>query len=394
MSLTEGTGANSSPGSTALGELLTFFGNVADFAAGASPEEGKRVASLAACMARQAGLPQDACDALYFAARLRNAGALGNPAFAKGEPLPERAQMMSRWDVPAEGARICERIAALPPATADIVRWQSEAWDGTGFPDRLRWSGIPRTAQLLHISKTYVSMDDPDEALSVITAQSGRAYAPEQVRTFTMWFHTHGGEIEELPVPHAALAADKTTAEVLLALLSERIDAHNGTPGRAQRIAARVHDVARASGLPEHEARLASHAALLFAAGELRSEDLEASQFDPLSRLGLEPRAKSAMTAASLIAPCTFLNELAPVIRSRAEWYDGTGSPDGLRRDAIPKAARILAAAIAYDTLDETYHNRITEDRVAPMIRMETAAGTQFDPETIRALAEVARARA
>jgi HD-GYP domain-containing protein (c-di-GMP phosphodiesterase class II) len=65
-----------------------------------------------------------------------------------------------------------------------------------------------------------------------------------------------------------------------------------------------------------------------------------------------------------------------------------------LRHDAIPKASRILAAAIAYDTLDESYHTRITEDRVAPMIRMQTAAGTQFDPDTIHALAEAVKTRA
>jgi response regulator RpfG family c-di-GMP phosphodiesterase len=345
-------------------------------------------------MARQAGLSQADCDALYFAARLRNAGALGNPAFAKGEPLPERALMMARWDVPAEGARICERIAALPAAAADIVRWQFESWDGTGFPDQLRWSGIPKAAQLLHIAQAYVAIADPDEALTAITAESGRTYAPEQARTFTMWFHMNGGEIEPLAVPHAALAGDKTSPADLLALLAERIDAHNGTPGRAQRIARRVEQVARAIGMSGDHLQLLMYGSLLFAAGELGSEELESSQFDALSRLGLEPRARSAAAAASLISACPFLKDVAPVVRARAEWYDGTGAPDALRHESIPRGARVLAAVIAYDAIDEAFHSRITEDRVAPMRRMETAAGTQFDPDTIRALAEVVKAHA
>jgi response regulator RpfG family c-di-GMP phosphodiesterase len=378
----------------ALGELLTFFGIVADFAAGASPQDGERVASLATGMALQGRLSQEDCDALYFAARLRNAGALGNEAFAKGEPLPERASRMARWDVPAESARICERIAALPVATADIVRWQAESWDGTGFPDQLRWSGIPKPAQLLHIAESFVSIADPDEALAAITAESGRTYAPEHARTFTTWFHTTGGEIAPLPVPYAALASEKTASDEILALLAQRIDAHNGTPGRAQRIAATVQEIGRAMALTAQELQASACAALLFAAGELGSEELNASQFDPLSRLGIELRAQSAVAAESLIAACPSLNDVAPLVRARAEWYDGTGAPDALRHDAIPKGAQILAVAIAYDALSEAYHTRITEERLAPMSRMETAAGTQFDPVTVRALAEVVKARA
>lgn len=378
----------------ALGELLMFFGSVADFAAGASAEDGERIASLADGMARQAGLAQEECDALYFAARLRNAGALGNPAFAKGEPLPERTLTMARWDVPADGARICEQIAALPAETAEVVRWQAECWDGTGFPDQLRWSGIPKTAQLLHIAQAFVEIADPDEALSAITAESGRTYAPEQARTFTMWFHMHGGEIELAALPHAALAAGKTTPDSILALVAQRIDAHNGTPGRAHRIAALVQDIGRICDMAEPELRAATYAALLFAAGELRSEELEASQFDPLSRLGLERRAASAAAAASLIETCRFLKDVVPIVRARAEWYDGTGAPNALRHESIPKGARILAAAIAYDALDEAYRSRITEDRVAPITRMGAVAGTQFDPDTIRALSEVVKTHA
>jgi response regulator RpfG family c-di-GMP phosphodiesterase len=394
MSLTEGTGANSSPGSAALGELLTFFGSVADFAAGASPEDGERIASLAAAIGRHAGLPQADCDALYFAARLRNAGALGNAAFAKGDPLPERALTMARWDVPPDGARICERIGALPRSTADMVRWQAEAWDGTGFPDQLRWSGIPKAAQLLHIAETYVAIPDPDEALTAITTESGRTYAPDAARSFTMWFHTSGGDVDPIPIPGAALIAEKTTPDDIVTLLAERVDAHNGTPGRAQRIAARVQDVGRATGLQQRELELLRYAALLFGIGDVPSGQLESSQFDALARLGIESRARSAVSAALLIEACPFLSDVAPIVRARAEWYDGTGAPHALRHDAIPAGAQILAASIAYDTLYETYHSRITEDRVAPVSRMETAAGTQFDPATVRALAEVVKAHA
>ena len=394
MSTAKGSSGSSSPESVALGQVLTFFGAVADYAAGAVANEGERVAWLAASMAQLAGMPQDDLDALYFAARLRNAGALGNVAFAKGEQLAERALTMQRWDIPADGARICERIAALPTGTPDLVRWQAEAWDGTGFPDQLRWSGIPRAAQLLHIASVYAAVPDPDEALSAITSESGRAFAPEQVRTFILWFHTSRGEIGPRDVPYRALDTARSSPEQILDLLAERVDAHNGTPKRAQRIAALAADIADELGFDLAERRTVRTAAQLFGVGEIRAPQLEAQQFDPLARLGIETRAHHAIAAEHLAAQCEYLAAIAPVLRARAEWYDGTGGPDRLRHSAIPRASEILAVAIAFDALNEAYRSRITEERALPVVRLETAAGTQFDPQTVRALANAIKARA
>jgi response regulator RpfG family c-di-GMP phosphodiesterase len=393
MTLAEGTGSSSSPESVALGEVLAFFGMVADYAAGGAPQAGDRIASLAVAMGKLGGVPQDELDALFFAARLRNIGALGNPAFAKGEALSERELTMHRWDIPAGGARMCERIAALPEACADIVRWQAECWDGTGYPDELRWSGIPKAAQLLSIAGAFVSIPDAEEALTAITTEGGRRFAPEQVRTFIMWFHTYGGEIEPAAMPHGALKGGRTTPLEIIETLSSQVDAHNGTPGRGPRIARCAEAIGRHCGYDAATLRQVTLASLLFGIGELRAPELESSQFDPLSRLGIETRAEHAVIAAGLAAQCGYLADVAPVLRARAEWYDGTGAPDGLRHDAIPRAANILSAAIAYDAIDEAFRSRITQERMLPSLRMESVAGTQFDPQVVRALAELVKAR-
>ncbi len=394
MSLSEGTGGSSSPESVALGEVLAFFGAVADYAAGAAPGESERAAAVAAGIAKIAGLPQSDVDALYFAALLRNAGAIANAAFAKGEPLSERERAMVAWDVPAESARICGRIASLPEGVADTVRWQAECWDGTGYPDQLRWSGIPKIAQLLHIALAYASIADPEEALSEISMGSGRAFAPAHTSEFVTWFHTFGGDAEPIAAPYYALHANRTSPEDLIALLSERVDAHNGTPGRAQRVARRTSDLAAQLGCNDAAQRQAGLAATLFGIGELGSPNLESAQFDALARLGIETRAKHAVAAANLVEQCGYLSDVAPVLRARAEWYDGSGAPDGLRHGAIPRAAQLLAVAIAYDAIDEAYRSRITEERTLPIVRVETVSGTQFDPAVVRALSEVVRARA
>jgi response regulator RpfG family c-di-GMP phosphodiesterase len=393
MSLAEGTGANSSPEPVALGEVLTLFGRVCDHAAGVPPDEGDRVASLAMTMASLAGLTQEDSSALYFAARLRNAGVLGNRAFAKGDALADRDSMMERWKVPAHGARLCERILALPPGTADIVRWQAECWDGTGYPDQLRWTGIPKAAQLLHIAQSFAGAVDAEEALSAITFESGRSFAPEQTHTFVIWFHTYGGEIGSIEPPYEALRSGVVAKEDVLTLLSERLDDHNGVPGRAERIASHAQQIGAALQFSAQELEQMLVAARLFAIGELRVEGIDSSQFDPLARLGVQSRAAEAAIAAELLQAYPATAAAASIVRARAEWYDGTGAPKGLRQSEIPRTAQALALATAFEAIDRTYHTRIGANRTLPIVRIETAAGTQFDPLVVRALTEIVRAR-
>jgi hypothetical protein len=43
--------------------------------------------------------------------------------------------------------------------------------------------------------------------------------------------------------------------------------------------------------------------------------------------------------------------------------------------------------------MDEAFRSRITEERTLPIVRLETASGTQFDPAVVRALSGIVKAR-
>jgi HD domain len=350
MSFPEGSGGSSRPQAVALGEVLSFFGSVADYAAGVCADQGKRVASLAVALGRLAGLDNEHCDALYFAARLRNAGVLGNPVYAKGDrAVSGRDMITARWDVPAQSARFCERLRCLPRAACDDVRWQAENWDGTGYPDQLRWMGIPLSAQLLHIATAFVASSDADEPLSILSSQSGRTFGPQASRTFVMWFHAFEGAIELVDPPHDVLDTTATTALDALDAIAEHVDLHNGMPGRSRRMAERSEAIARALAFSPDEVRQAKIASLVYGVAELCGSDLEAAQ---------------------LIAQCPFLSHVAPVIEARHEAY---GTPS-------PRASRVLAVSVAYDV-------------PADADRVERGSGTQFDPQVVHALLEVLKAR-
>jgi diguanylate cyclase (GGDEF)-like protein len=84
-----------------------------------------------------------------------------------------------------------------------------------------------------------------------------------------------------------------------------------------------------------------------------------------------------------------FRNEL-PIIRHHHERFDGKGYPDGLRSQAIPFGARILAVAETFDgiTAERTHRENRTMDEAVVEIRRHS--GTQFDPQIVEAFEKAA----
>ncbi len=381
MTLFQDTGGDPRAAAAQLADVLALYGAVGDAAAGNPPGFAARKAACAYSLGETAQLDERDRAAVYFAGLLHAIGAIGNPAYRKGEQLSERMARIESWDVPATGARACAEISALPAATADNVRWESECWDGTGYPDQLRWHGIPLSATLLGMADAYLRAGESEEALAHVAMQSGRAFGPDVARTFSMWFHTTGGEIAPVEPPLDSLRANPEETGALLDAVANRVDAHNGVAGRWIRVA-RLAENARVADLDEPARNALAIALRVYGSGELgeRRQDSK-SAFDPLARLGIDERAARAKAAAAFVAGSATLGIAAPVLRARAVWFDGTGKPDGLFQKAIPIAAGMLAAAIAYDSLDH-------KDRI------DTAIGTQFDPRVVRAVLEAARARA
>jgi putative nucleotidyltransferase with HDIG domain len=73
------------------------------------------------------------------------------------------------------------------------------------------------------------------------------------------------------------------------------------------------------------------------------------------------------------------------IIRCHHERFDGSGYPDGLRREEIPFLARILSVADAYDAMasDRAYRKRMEEGLILRILR--DGSGHQFDPLVISA---------
>ncbi len=375
-----------------LADVLSYYGAVGDAAAGLTFGFSLRKAAFARSIAEVLEVEASLLDAVAIAGLMHSVGALGNPALVRESDLPERLATMERWDIPAAGARVCAAIGAVPERVADIVRWQSEAWDGTGFPDQLRWNGIPVPSVALALADRLVRANEPEEALAGIAEEAGRSFAPAHARAFMLWFHRSGAEVEPFTFPRAALLSEFSDPGDLLLDIADRIDRHLGVAGRARNVLRLSEASARALGCNAGEIEALRIAALTFGAGEL-GDGFE-STLDPLVRLGLERRAERAVAGAHFLEGLPTLAAAAPLVAARAEWFDGTGKPAGLARDRIPIAARILATAIAYDAIDIDTRARPAARRATAGERLDGAAGTHFDPRVVTAVLDAAKAHA
>jgi HD-GYP domain-containing protein (c-di-GMP phosphodiesterase class II) len=123
----------------------------------------------------------------------------------------------------------------------------------------------------------------------------------------------------------------------------------------------------RAAG-PLHDiGKLAVHPAILNKPGSLDPHELREVRIHP--RAGVEMLEGDAELRGA--RDCVLYHH---------ERWDGTGYPLGLRGEAIPFEARILAVADAYDamTSDRPYRAALTREEA--IAEVERCAGTQFDP--------------
>ena len=81
-----------------------------------------------------------------------------------------------------------------------------------------------------------------------------------------------------------------------------------------------------------------------------------------------------------LLADVQFPWDVAPMVRSHHERWDGKGYPDGLAGEGIPLAARVLCIADVYDALttERSYKRAFSQMEAMEIMRREI--GRQFDP--------------
>ena len=134
-------------------------------------------------------------------------------------------------------------------------------------------------------------------------------------------------------------------------------------------------------------------AALLHDIGKLGIPDQLLHKPGPLTADEYVQVQQHAIIGADILSAVPFPGPLALIVRHHHENWDGSGYPDGLRGDAIPLGARVLAIVDCYDaiTSDRPYHRSQSHDRAIAII--VERRGTMYEPEIVDAFTRVVGAQ-
>jgi diguanylate cyclase (GGDEF)-like protein len=184
--------------------------------------------------------------------------------------------------------------------------------------------------------------------------------------------------------------AGRQVADALLRTLEER---HPDLGEHVDGVAAMAAAVARRLGLDDTQVERIAHAARLHDVGKVAIPDAILAKPEPLEAEEWEFIQRHTIIGERIIAAAPALTDVARLVRSSHERWDGTGYPDALAGEAIPLGARIVSACDAYDAMitDRPYQAAVDSEHACAELRR--CAGTQFDPAVVPAFLAAVAAR-
>ena len=172
--------------------------------------------------------------------------------------------------------------------------------------------------------------------------------------------------------------ADRLTMEALRALAAA-IDAKDDyTRGHSERVSAISVEIARAMGCAPDEVDRIATAARMHDIGKIGVPDHLLRGGRALTPSEKAEMARHPTVGAEILLPIHTLADVVPIVRHHHERVDGQGYPAGLRGEAIPFGARVLAVADALDamTTDRPYRRGMAVE--AALAELRRHVGTHF----------------
>jgi diguanylate cyclase (GGDEF)-like protein/putative nucleotidyltransferase with HDIG domain len=136
-------------------------------------------------------------------------------------------------------------------------------------------------------------------------------------------------------------------------------------------------------GLNQGEIDALRTGALLHDIGKLGVPDHILNKPGRLTPAEMEKMKIHSTVGASILEKINFTYPVIPTVKYHHEMWDGSGYPEGLKKEQIPLTARILAVADAYDTLRGARPYRAAVSRDEARRFLLAGSNTHFDPKLI-----------
>ena len=174
--------------------------------------------------------------------------------------------------------------------------------------------------------------------------------------------------------------------------LAEAVDKRDPYTARhSQRVKEIAVDIGRVMRVNDHELEALEWGGLLHDVGKIGVPDDVLKKPERLTRDERMIMNSHPVLGAEIIAPVTKLAPELPIIRHHHEWYNGSGYPDRLIGDEIPKLARILHVADAFEAMTAARPYRMTPlTTEQALAELRKFAGVQFDPVVVDAFVRTA----
>jgi putative nucleotidyltransferase with HDIG domain len=172
--------------------------------------------------------------------------------------------------------------------------------------------------------------------------------------------------------------------DMMLEALGDALDLKDAeTEGHCKRVTAFTIALARAIGLPSDQVRVIARGAFLHDVGKMAIPDAILRKPGKLNPDEVEKMREHCYLGYQLLKKIPFLAEVAEIVYSHQERWDGTGYPRGLKGEEIPLGARLFSVADTLDAIINDRPYRPAQSFDAAREEIKRWSGRQFDPEVV-----------
>ncbi|HET9849259.1 MAG TPA: HD domain-containing phosphohydrolase [Candidatus Dormibacteraeota bacterium] len=169
-------------------------------------------------------------------------------------------------------------------------------------------------------------------------------------------------------------------------------DRDHSSAGLSEKVAHWAMQLGRATGLPDDQLTLLYKAALLHDIGTVAVPVDVLSKHSRLDPGEFNQVKRHPLIGEEIVRALPRSEPLLPAVRHHHERFDGAGYPDGIRGDAIPLFARIIAVADAFVAMTSDRPYRARRSKEEAVNTLQQGAGKQWDATLVeRFLPLVAR---
>ncbi len=179
---------------------------------------------------------------------------------------------------------------------------------------------------------------------------------------------------------------ETAVVNTLCAIVDAREEHDPFRRGHSRRVATVAVAIAAKLGAAGEAVRHLHTAALLHDIGKIGVPEALLIQTSPLTADDIEQVRAHVKIGVRILSPISALAGTLPGVASQYERWDGAGYPDGLKGEAIPLVARIIAVADTFDVLTSPNQFQATLAPRVAFARLLETAGKQHDPALIDAL--------